>query len=355
MSLNKRISFVKFIVIAVMLFTTLGGCNREDGISQSASTSQKVTSENYARAEVDMAFAHVVKDVGTNKFRHDRELMPLDKQPAVTMNRDTIYSFGAYYVPKGTTITLPKSKDGRYQSAMIMQNDDFTDQVFYAPGTFEIKSQTEFAAIVVRTQVDPGDPNDILYVHELQDSISVTWPAGTEVKQYEIVDWDKESLMLLRKQYQKEAAKLPNFNDAAGARGKIDPAKLNLSASVALGLLPAEDAVYIYRDFGLKGNKCYKATYVIPEFKDGGFFSLTIYGSDKYLHSENSSLNNRNIKIDTDGTFTIYYGPKELCGQVDNWLPTPGDNWYLGMRIYRPGESVINGTYSVPIPEEVVK
>lgn len=316
--------------------------------------SQKVTPENYATAEVDMAFAHVVKDVGTNKFRHDRELIPLDKQPAVTMNRDTVYSFGAYYVPKGTTISLPKSKDGRYQSAMIMQNDDFTDQVFYGPGTFEIESQTDFAAIVVRTQVNPRDPNDLRYVHELQDNISVHWPAGTDIKQYKIVDWDKDSLMRLRSQYQKEAAKLPNFNDASGARGKIEPAKLNLSASVALGLLPAEDAVYLYRDFGLKGDKCYKASYVMPEFKTGGFFSFTMYGSDKYLHSENSNLNNRTLKISDDGKFTIYYGPKESCGQVDNWLPTPGDNWYLGMRIYRPGKTVIDGLYSVPTPELVM-
>lgn len=322
-------------------------------MGSSAYAAQTVTPENYARAEVDLSYQNVVNDVGSNKFRHDRTLMPLDKQPAVTMNRDTIYSFGVYYVPNGTTVTLPKSKDGRYQSAMIMQNDDFTDQVFYGPGTFEIKSKTEFAAIVVRTQVNPGDPQDIDYVHKLQDEITVKWPAGTKVKSYTPVDWDKDSLMTLRKQYQAEAAKLPNFNDTAGARGKIDPKMLRLSASVALGLLPAEDAVYLYRDFGLSGDKCYKATYSKPDFNEGGFFSFTMYGADKYLHDENSILNNRTIKFDPDGKFTIYYGPEKVCGTQKNWLPTPGDNWYLGMRIYRPGESVINGSYTVPTPVEV--
>jgi hypothetical protein len=60
-----------------------------------------VTPENYVEAEVDVSAATIVPEVGSNKFRHDRSLMPLDKQPAVTMNRDTVYSFGMFYTPKG--------------------------------------------------------------------------------------------------------------------------------------------------------------------------------------------------------------------------------------------------------------
>lgn len=79
-----------------------------------------VTPETFSTADVDITFQNVVRDAGSNKFHHDRSLIPLDKQPAVTMNRDTIYSLGVFYARKGTTITLPKSKDGRYQSAMIL-------------------------------------------------------------------------------------------------------------------------------------------------------------------------------------------------------------------------------------------
>ncbi len=318
-----------------------------------ANASQLVTPENYARAEVDQSFKSIVAEVGPNKFRHDRSLMPLDKQPAVTMNRDTVYSFGVFYVPAGTTITLPKSADDRYQSAMIMQNDNYTDQVFYAPGTFEIKSETEFAAVVMRTQIDPSDPGDIENVKALQDGVKVKWPEGTVPKEYKVVEWDQASLATLRAEYQKEAAKLPNFNETSGARGVIKPEMLRLSASVALGLLPANDAVYIYRDYGLSGDKCYEATYAKPDFNKGGFFSFTMYGSDKYLKSDNSNLNNRAMKFNDDGTVTLRYGPKEKCGEAANWLPTPGDNWYLGMRIYRPGEAVVSGKYTIPDPTPV--
>ncbi|WP_189389110.1 DUF1254 domain-containing protein [Buttiauxella sp. B2] len=69
-----------------------------------------------------------------------------------------------------------------------MQNDDFTDQVFYSPGAFDIKSQTKFAAIIVRTQVNPSDPEDINSVHQLQNNITVTRSEGTKVKDYKPVN-----------------------------------------------------------------------------------------------------------------------------------------------------------------------
>jgi len=314
-----------------------------------------VTPETFSRADVDLTFTGIVAEVGSNKFRHDRSLIPLDKQPAVTMNRDTIYSFGVFYVPNGTTITLPASKDGRYQSAMIMQNDHYIDQVFYGAGVHEIKSATEFVGIAIRTQVKADDPEDVKYVNSLQDQIVVTLPEGAKPKAYVSPDWDKASLDALRKKYQQEAKALPNLNATSGARGTIDPAMQRLGVAVALGLLPPKDAVYIYRDYGLKGDQCYKATYKKPPFNDKGFFSFTMYGADKYLHDEKSNLNNRVISYNPDGTFTMYYGPEALCGQVSNRLNTPGDDWYLGMRIYRPGQSVIDGKYDMPTPVLVTR
>lgn len=312
-----------------------------------------VTPETFARADVDLTLSNVVKDVGSNKFRHDRSLIPLDKQPAVMMNRDTIYSLGVFYVPSGTTITLPESKDGRYQTAMIMQNDHYIDQVFYGAGVHEIKSATPFVGIAIRTQVDAADPNDIKYVNSLQDQIVVTLPKGVKPKAFVPGDWDQASLSTLRAKYQEDAKALPNLNATSGARGTIDPAMQRLGVAVALGLLSPKDAVYIYRDYGLKGDKCYAATYQKPPFGDKGFFSFTMYGSDKYLHEEKLNLNNRLIKSNADGSFTMHYGSEKACGAVANRLNTPGDNWYLGMRIYRPGQAVIDGKYVMPDPVAV--
>ncbi|ENM5912236.1 DUF1254 domain-containing protein [Vibrio mimicus] len=312
-----------------------------------------VTTDNYVEAEVDISFANIYKTAGANTFRHDRNLMALDQQPAVTMNRDTVYSFGIFNVPKGTVITLPKSKDNRYQSAMILQSDHYIDQVFYGAGDHEIKSQTEFAAIVIRTQVDASDPNDIKYVNTLQDQIKVSFPQGVKVKDYRPRQWDMKSVDSIRAEYQVKAAQLPNFNETSGAHGTLDPEKQKMGVAVALGLLPPQDAMYLYRDYGLSKDVCYSATYKEPGFNKLGFFSFTMYGADKYLHEGISNLNDRTIKRNEDGTFTLYFGSKELCGDVANRLDTPSDNWYLGMRVYRAKEDVVNGSYQLPLPTPV--
>ena len=169
----------------------------------------------------------------------------------------------------------------------------------------------------------------------MQDQIVVALPEGVEPKAYVPRDWDKKSLEALRAKYREEAKQLPNMNATSGAHGEVDPHLLRLGVSVAMGLLPPENAVYLWRDYGLKGGECYSATYTKPGFKDKGFYSFTMYGSDRYLHDEDSTLNNRTIKDNPDGTFTIYYGPESACGKVANRLGTPGDNWYPGMRRLR--------------------
>ncbi len=318
-------------------------------------TDNPVTTDNYVEAEVDISFANIYKTAGANKFRHDRNLIALDQQPAVTMNRDTVYSFGIFYVPKGAVITLPASKDNRYQSAMILQSDHYIDQVFYGAGNHEIKSQTDFAAIVIRTQVDASNADDIKYVNTLQDQIKVIFPKGVKVKQYQPRNWDMASVDTIRSEYQIKAAELPNFNETSGAHGSLDPEKQKMGVAVALGLLPPQDAMYLYRDYGLAKDVCYSTTYKEPGFNKLGFFSFTMYGADKYLHEGVSNLNDRTIKRNEDGTFTLYFGSKEVCGDVVNRLDTPSDNWYLGMRVYRAKEDVINGTYQLPVPKAVSK
>ncbi len=336
------------LLVASAMLSTLSACST----NQSAIP---VTTDNYVEADVDVSFANIYKSVGANKFRHDRNLIALDQQPAVTMNRDTVYSIGIFYVPKGTVITLPKSKDDRYQSAMILQSDHYIDQVFYGAGDHEIKSVTEFASIVVRTQVDAFDPEDIKYVNRLQDQIKVTYPEGTKVKEYQPRNWDMKELEAIRAEYQVKAAELPNFNETSGAHGTIDPEKQKMGVAVALGLLPPKDAMYLYRDYGLAKDICYTATYEEPGFNNLGFFSFTMYGADKYLHEGVSNLNDRTIQRNNDGTFTLYFGSKDTCGDVPNLLDTPSDNWYLGMRVYRAKDDVLDGSYQLPKPKAVSK
>jgi hypothetical protein len=45
--------------------------------------------------------------------------------------------------------------------------------------------------------------------------------------------------------------------------------------------------------------------------------------------------------------FTVYFGSKELCGDVQNRLDVT-EGWNFLMRVYRPGVSVLDGSYKLP-------
>jgi hypothetical protein len=86
----------------------------------------------------------------------------------------------------------------------------------------------------------------------------------------------------------------------------------------------------------------------VPENKS--FWSITVYGADGYMKSENSMLNGANVKLNDDGTFTACFGPKGACGDAPNRLDV-SDGWNFLMRIYRPGPSVLDGSYKLPTVE----
>jgi hypothetical protein len=43
----------------------------------------------------------------------------------------------------------------------------------------------------------------------------------------------------------------------------------------------------------------------------------------------------------------VYFGSKELCGDVQNRLDVT-EGWNFLMRVYRPGASVLDGSYKLP-------
>jgi hypothetical protein len=44
---------------------------------------------------------------GPNRFMHNREPAPVDNQPVIRMNRDTLYSFAVVDLSAGARLTVP--------------------------------------------------------------------------------------------------------------------------------------------------------------------------------------------------------------------------------------------------------
>ena len=310
-----------------------------------APTGTVVTLATYSRAETDRTFFNIEHQAGgINRFFKIRKATPLDQQTVVRMNKDTLYSGAIVDTSKGATITVPKMPAGRYFSVLLVDNDHYAPAVFYTPGVHKLPQDTKYLAAVVRIQLlKPNDPTDVALVNKLQDQFVIT--AGSAAP-FPKPNWDKVSLDKLTAVYNREFAKFDKYPDGWMApRGVADEKTRHIGVAGAWGLFPNKDAIYINYNPKQPATGCYTATYKVPENK--GFWSITVYGSDGYMKSQDSILNKLNGKVNGDGSLTAYFGTAAACGAVANRLDiTPG--WNFLMRVYRPGASVLDGSYKLP-------
>jgi hypothetical protein len=308
-----------------------------------AAGSVKVTPETYIRAETDRSFHNIEQLAGgVNRLYHFRSPTPLDKQTVVRMNKDTLYSAGVVDTAGGATITLPEVPPGRYMSILLIDNDHYAPSVIYTPGTHQLPTDTKYLVVAVRTQLfNPNDPAEVALVNKLQDQVVIQAKSADPMPP---MQWDSASLKALTEQYEKDSAAYSSWKGMMGPRGKVDEKTRHIAAAAAWGLFPEWDATYLNYNGGHDPAVCHKAIYPIPDNK--AFWSVTVYGNDGYMKNENSIVNSSNAKLNGDGTVTVYYGSKAACGDVANRLDVT-EGWNILMRIYRPGPSVVDGTYKI--------
>jgi len=255
---------------------------------------------------------------------------------------------GVIDTSKGATITVPELPQGRYASVYLVDNDHYVPFVIYNSGTHELPKDTKYLAIGVRIKVfDPKDANEIALVNKLQDQFIIKAGSTDPLPAFK---WDMASLKALTARYEKDSAKYSSWKGMQGPRGKANEKTRHIAAAAAWGLFPEWDATYLNYRGGHDYKVCHKATYQIPENKT--FWSITVYGSDGYMKSDNNIVNSSNVKLNADDSFTVYYGSKEACGDVPNRVDTT-EGWNFLIRIYRPGKSVLDGSYKLPAVEPV--
>ncbi|NTU82577.1 MAG: DUF1254 domain-containing protein [Chloroflexales bacterium] len=310
-----------------------------------ATSGVPVTQATYCRAESDRTFHNITTMAGgVNRFFHFRNVTPLDDQTVIRMNKDTLYSGAVVDTSSGATITVPEMPEGRYVSVLLIDNDHYCPGVIYCPGAHPLPTDTKYLLTVVRIQLlRPDDPADIALVNRLQDQFVIT--AGS-ADPFPAPQWDPQSLAALTAAYNAEARKFERYPAGwMGPRGAVDEATRHIGCAGAWGLFPNQDAIYINYNGNHSTDQGYAATYAVPE--NTAFWSITVYGADGYMKHANSVLNAFNTTFNADGTFTVSFGSREQCGDVPNRLDVT-DGWNFLMRIYRPGPSVLNGSYILP-------
>jgi len=308
-------------------------------------TLKKVTPETFIRAETDNMFSTDADKTTINEFVHYRSLIPLDRQNVIRMNKDVLYSAVVVDTKGGASITIPEMPDDRYMSALVIDNDHYVPIIIHEAGTHSLPDDTRYVIVLVRIQVlNPNDAEEIEMINNLQDQFKIN---ASSSEPFPVFHWDRASLDSLRAIYNAEFAKYDRYpSDWAGARGEVNEETRHLAAAGAWGLFPEKEATYInYNGGNLSGDKCYKATYEVPD--NEGFWSITVYGEDGKMQSENVIQNASNTTFNEDGTFTVYFGSEENCPEAENRLDIT-DGWNFLMRVYLPGESVLNGEYQLP-------
>lgn len=307
-----------------------------------------VTVDNFARAETDRMFATLQAQAGgVNRVRHNRVPTPIEQQPVIRMNRDTLYSIGIVDISEGAIVTVP---DGgtRYVSTMVVNQDHYINRILHEPGEHRLTVEefdTPWVAVATRILVDPADEGDVATVNALQDRIGIEAKSS---RPFQMPDYDTTSFDATRRAVLELSNHLGGFAHAFGRKSEVNPVRHLVLTAAGWGGLPDREASYTSVAPALPVGR-YKLT--VRDVPVDGFWSVTVYNADGFLQPNDQntySVNDVTARPNRDGSVTIHFGG---CGDGrPNCLPIM-DGWNYTVRFYRPRAEILDGSWAFPSVE----
>ena len=283
---------------------------------------------------------------GVNRWFHYRAPTPVDSQPVIRMNRDTLYSTTLVDISEGAMLTIPDPGD-RYLSVMAVNEQHYINAVYSEPGTHELTVAdhgTAFLSLSARTFVDPDDPDDVAAVNRLQDQLAVD---ATSARPYVHPDFDAVALDATRDALLRLSEGIGDTERTFGAEADVEPTRHLIGTATGWGGLPRNEAVYfVETDPKPAGHY----TMALTDVPVDAFWSVTIYNRDGYLEANpygSHSLNSVTSEAES-GTCTLYLAP-EPDGSPNHLYVM--DGWNYTVRLYRPYPEVVDGTWVPPTPQ----
>lgn len=312
-----------------------------------------VTEDNFIAAEADRYFAEQQELAPVNQWEHNLKLLTYKSQSVVRQNRDTLYSKSIVDVSKGATFTVPKSN--QYQT--IQAVDSNHREIFVIYGNSDKRSITidmkdlsagadPYVYIVMRTAMPNGESEEAYKVgNKLQTSATIT---AKSAKPYIPKGFDQESREKTRLALEPKLLTL-NLPNAFGTVSAENVTKADTTIGVGIGwggfsTAHAHYKILIAED---RSGACQTMTFDAPKFQDGGFFSITTYGPDAYVHADKFAINMNDMKQDKDGRYTVNFN----CEGAKNNIEVM-KNWTGALRMYRPLDkpSIIEFSKGVDMP-----
>ena len=306
-----------------------------------------VNATNFVRAETDLMFSRLAADAGgTNVWKHSTEPVPLDHQPVVRLNRDTLYSTAVVDLAAPMTLRLPDSGD-RYMSVMVVNQQHMIPHIFHG-GEHVLTAEdcgSDHVLLAVRTLVDPADPADVAEVNRLQGLIQLD--AGS-VGTYPLPDYDQESWTATREALLRLNDGLPDFAGAFGAADEVDPVRHLIGTAAGWGGLPQHEANYVNVTPGLPPGDY---TMRMADVPVDAFWSVSVYDASGYFDPTaegHTSLNSITATKEPDGSVVVRFGTTP--DGSPNFL-TVMEGWNFLIRMYRPRPAALDGSWQPPAVE----
>jgi hypothetical protein len=318
-----------------------------------AQAPQPVTVDNFVRAESDLYMGGLLKDSGgrLGTFNHRRDVADIDHQTVIRLNRDTLYSSALFDLDAGpATITLPDA-GSRFMSMQIISEDHYVPAVYYKPGAHTLTREmvgTRYAAVAIRTLVDPNDPADVAKVHTLQDAITVSQASPGA---FEIPNWDPVSQKKVRDALLVLSSTSTGFGGAFGKQGEVDPVRRLMGAAAGWGGNPDRDATYLSETPARNDGMLVHRVTVPNDVPVDAFWSVSVYNEQGYYEKnalDAYTINSITGKKAGDGSTTIQFGACD--GKIANCIPIV-KGWNYTVRLYRPRAEILDGRWKFPVAQ----
>lgn len=289
-----------------------------------------MTAEEFIRAEgLDFA-ANLVKGNGLNNF-NTPTIASVDNQILTTPNVNVLYTAAAVDTTGGFILNLPID-DTRLVTAQIINLDTHTTPVHLNKGgvyKYPVGQFDDHVGILVRIGVD-GKADAEAQIKVIADELSVDALNANPIPTY-----DLDKLLATRAALKNEFAKTP-IDSTGGMVESVDQItdweKYALISAGGWGLSGPARAAYKLIP-GPESLECSTVTVDAPpvNIEANGFYSLTIYGKDMFLMTDE----NNTVKSDSSERIEVTVGPAKCAEGAALYLQAP-KTWNIVLRAYEP-------------------
>ena len=342
---------LKWIFSFAMIMAMIGCSNDSDETVKY----NVVTDENYALAETQIIFTNYRDRImafngggsGTGDFIHARASADPADKTIMRINFDTRYSICLLDLSCDATLIMPET-NGRYQSAWFITEEHYNPMAINEPGTYTITQEAmgaRYVGVIIRTQVNMHDAEDMAIVTELQDALQLKQDRKGSYQPSEV--WNMDEVLDMRQKFLNITNEKKYTSDQLfGKKGELTQEQHNCGVAYGWGGFTSDQAVYLGR-IPANDKPCTLTLKDVP-IAENAFWSITVYDAQGYPQGEPYNVNSAFAELNPDGSATIHFGGEDK--NTSNYLEIfPG--WTYLLRLYLPQEPYFDGSWTHPALE----